>query len=212
MTTKKAETPPNIHQRMRSVMQAVSYVQKNKPAGMKYSVVSHDAVTAKIRPALVENGIVYYPDEVNRTQSGNRTEVDLFVRFVNVDNPEDFIRVPASGYGCDNQDKGPGKAISYAVKYALLKAFGLETGDDADNEEVMHEPTPRLSVVIEAKAQEFKDTMAGFDDTWGNKTFTDVIDDLSTRATKEGRSLDVAFITEMIDRATKHYGSQNDAA
>jgi hypothetical protein len=36
------------------------------------------------------------------------------------------------GYGVDPQDKGPGKAISYGVKYALLKVLGLETGDDPD--------------------------------------------------------------------------------
>lgn len=32
-------------------------------------------------------------------------------------------------------DKGPGKAISYAVKYAYLKAFALETGDDPDHDQ-----------------------------------------------------------------------------
>jgi hypothetical protein len=31
-------------------------------------------------------------------------------------------------------DKGPGKAVSYAFKYALLKVFCLETGDDPDND------------------------------------------------------------------------------
>ncbi len=31
-------------------------------------------------------------------------------------------------------DKGPGKAISYAFKYACLKLFCLETGEDADND------------------------------------------------------------------------------
>jgi hypothetical protein len=36
------------------------------------------------------------------------------------------------GYGIDDQDKGAGKAMSYAVKYALLKTLGLETGDDPD--------------------------------------------------------------------------------
>jgi hypothetical protein len=40
--------------------------------------------------------------------------------------------VETIGYGVDPQDKGPGKAISYGVKYALLKVLGLETGDDPD--------------------------------------------------------------------------------
>ena len=135
-------TSPNIHQRLHKVMQAVSYIQKGKPKGMNYSIVSHDAVTAKVRPHLVEAGIVYYPVRMSYRQDGNRTEVQLDVRFANIDNAQDFIDVPALGFGVDPSDKGPGKAVSYAVKYALLKTLGLETGDDPDLEETEHEPMP----------------------------------------------------------------------
>jgi hypothetical protein len=60
------------------------------------------------------------------------------VRFANIDDPQDFIDVESCGHGIDTQDKGPGKAQSYAVKYALLKALGLETGDDADHDSIEH--------------------------------------------------------------------------
>jgi hypothetical protein len=99
---------------------------------MRYSIVSHDAVTAKVRPALLEAGIVYYPVHTSASQTGNRTEAHMTVRFVNIDEPNDYFDVEAFGYGIDDQDKGPGKAQSYAVKYALLKTMGLETGDDPD--------------------------------------------------------------------------------
>lgn len=122
----------NIHQKFIRVMKQVNYIQKEKRPGMMFSIVSHDSVTELIRPELVAVGIVYYPTELKVTQNGNRTEVLLTVAFVNADNPQDFILVPSLGYGIDQQDKGPGKAISYAVKYALLKAFGLSTGDDPD--------------------------------------------------------------------------------
>lgn len=122
----------NIHQRLAAAMGKVSYVQKEKKQGMQYSIVSHDAVTALVRPALLEAGVIYHPVCLTRTQDGNRTQIDLTVRFVNVDKPAEYIDVPTCGYGIDSQDKGPGKAISYAVKYALLKALGLETGDDPD--------------------------------------------------------------------------------
>lgn len=122
----------NILQRLHAAMGEVDYIQKEKKAGMRYSIVSHDAVTAKVRPVLVKHGIMYYPVDSSRSQSGNRTEMDLTVRFCNIDDRSDFIDVVATGYGVDDQDKGPGKAISYAVKYALLKVLGLETGDDPD--------------------------------------------------------------------------------
>ena len=130
----------NIHQRLAAVMGEVSYIQKERKQGMQYTIVSHDAVTAKVRPALLKAGIVYYPVRCEHTHNGNRAECSVTVRFVNIDAPEDFIDVPSFGYGIDPQDKGPGKAMSYAVKYALLKALGLETGDDADHDSIPHTP------------------------------------------------------------------------
>jgi hypothetical protein len=132
----------NIHQRLAAVMRDVTYIQKEKRQGMRYSIVSHDAVTAKVRPALLAAGVIYYPMGLHMQQQGNRTECTMTVRFVNIDEPTDFIDVASAGYGIDDQDKGPGKAISYSVKYALLKALGLESGDDPDeDQEVVHEST-----------------------------------------------------------------------
>jgi len=133
--------PLNIYQRMHAVMKDIGYVQKSdKTVNNQYRFVTHDAVTALVRKALVEHGIVATTDILNHTQEGNRTEVDLMVRFVNVDEPSDSIAVKAFGYGIDPQDKGPGKAISYAVKYAYLKAFALETGDDPERDNIDHDP------------------------------------------------------------------------
>lgn len=131
----------NIYQRLNLVQQIVTYVQKNKPSGMKYSIVSHDDVTHKVRKPLVEAGVIYYPIYIEYTQSGNRTEVKLDLVFQNVDDKEDQMIVACLGYGVDPSDKGPGKAVSYAVKYGLLKALGLETGDDADYDDIPHETT-----------------------------------------------------------------------
>lgn len=132
----------NVHQRLAAAMRVVTYIQKEKKQGMNYTIVSHDAVTAKVRPALLEAGIVYYPVRCEHTHNGNRAECSVTVRFVNIDEPTDFFDVPTFGYGIDPQDKGPGKAMSYAVKYALLKAMGLETGDDADLDSIDHKPGP----------------------------------------------------------------------
>jgi len=128
----------NIHQRLAKVMQSVTYIQKERKEGMKYTIVSHDVVTAKVRPALLDAGIVYYPVRCEHTHNGNRAECGMTIRFVNIDEPSDFFDVQTFGYGVDPQDKGPGKAMSYAVKYALLKALGLETGDDADHDSINH--------------------------------------------------------------------------
>lgn len=123
---------PTLLQRLNAVQREVDYVQKEKRQGMRYSIVSHDAVTAKVRPALVQHGVIYFPVACSYEQHGNRTQCTMVVRFANVDDASDYIDVPSFGFGIDDQDKGPGKAMSYAVKYALLKALGMETGDDPD--------------------------------------------------------------------------------
>jgi hypothetical protein len=133
----------NIAQRIAAVMGEVDYVQKERKSGMNYSIVSHDAVTAKVRPLLHKHGVVYYPRDFQPVQNGNRTELVFTVRFENIDDRSDYIDVSTMGYGVDAQDKGPGKAISYGVKYALLKVLGLETGDDPDtvqDERADHHP------------------------------------------------------------------------
>jgi hypothetical protein len=122
-------------QRINAVQREVDYVQKEKKQGMRYSIVSHDAVTAKVRPLMVKHGVLYYPKNMTIEQVGNRTQMQMTVRFVSIDDADDFIDVVAAGYGIDDQDKGPGKATSYGVKYALLKVLGLESGDDPDQDQ-----------------------------------------------------------------------------
>lgn len=145
----------NVHQRLAAAMSEVTYIRKESKEGMKYTIVSHDAVTAKVRPVLLKHGIVYYPVRCEHVHNGNRAECALTVRFVNIDAPEDFFDVPTFGYGIDPQDKGPGKAMSYAVKYALLKAMGLETGDDPDHDSIDHDnrdPQTPVKTVSEEEA------------------------------------------------------------
>jgi hypothetical protein len=126
----------NIAQRLNAVMAEVDYVQKQpKKEGLQYSYVSHDAVTKLVRPILQAHGVLYYPRDLHVSQNGNRTEAVFVVRFENIDDRSDYIDVATFGYGVDGQDKGPGKAMSYGVKYALLKALGLETGDDPEKDQ-----------------------------------------------------------------------------
>jgi len=126
----------NIMQRMHAAQSEATYVQKEKKASMNYSIVTHDAVTAKVRPVLHRWGVIYYPINMVTQIDGNIINLTCDVRFQSIDDPmmapHQFIDVASIGQGIDKGDKAAGKAISYAVKYALLKAMGMATGDDAD--------------------------------------------------------------------------------
>lgn len=134
------DKPANIYQRINLVMQEVDYIQKgDKKVNNQYRFVSHDQVARIMHGPLTKHGIVMLPSVTSTKNDGNRTEVMVNVRFVNCDDPEQFVSVDFLGFGIDSSDKGPGKAISYACKYALLKVFCLETGDDPDDDqEVVH--------------------------------------------------------------------------
>lgn len=132
----------NIYQRINAVMKQVAYVQKDTEVtgGGNYKAVSHDMAVAVLRPAMVEQGIVVRPKQLKgkyvemRDKSQGRT-MHLYagryqVDFVNIEDPGDYCSTVVEGHANDTGDKAPGKAMSYAVKYAMLKTFSLETGED----------------------------------------------------------------------------------
>jgi ERF superfamily len=151
----------NIHQRLNRVMMAVTFVKKHKPTGMKYAVVSHDAVTRKVRGYLIGNGVIWTVRDLHCVQNGNRTECRFTVRFTNVDEPDDYIDVPTIGYGIDEQDKGPGKSISYGVKTALLKTLGLESGEGEDPDFDQETPLRTEKQIKEVKGFDLQIEEAG---------------------------------------------------
>lgn len=139
----------NILQRINEVRKKVDYVQKDKDVGGKYKAVTHDAITAAIRPALIANGIVIVPrltgSAVVQTEQVTgkgihfiRYEGRYEVDFVNMDEPADKLTVTLEAHALDDADKAPGKAASYATKYAMLKLFSIETGEDEEGR--MHQP------------------------------------------------------------------------
>jgi hypothetical protein len=155
----KKEKLLNIHQRIHAIMEDVKYVQKEeKKVNNQYKFVSHDAVTKVVREALVKHGVLAIPDYYDIAQDGNRTSCHVSMQYINKDNPEDsiIIRCAGFGYGIDGQDKGPGKAMSYAYKYALLKMFALETGDDPERDQIDHKIDSMAAIAQEYKATKDK--------------------------------------------------------
>lgn len=186
----------NIHQRIHAVMSELDYIQKSeRKVNGQYRFVSHDDVTAKIHPMLVKHGIVIESSVYNTKQDGNRTEVYLNVRFVNIDKPEDQFSVNSIGYGIDSSDKGPGKAISYAFKYAILKTFCLETGDDPDQDQNTHYEPP--------KCQEFDSAIPDTYDLEDVKSYVKITADRSDKPVEDVKREAVAKLDNFLKAYTK---------
>ena len=55
------------------------------------------------------------------------------IEFVNMDNPDQKTIVSVEAHANDNGDKAPGKAMTYAVKTAVLKQFYFESGENDES-------------------------------------------------------------------------------
>jgi hypothetical protein len=160
----KPVKPLNIFQRINEVRKKVSYARKDKEVtGQGYKAVTHDAITALVRNHLIEQGIVIVPrlisstvTDIGKTKTGTpviryaaRYEID----FINCDDPADRLTVPSESHANDHGDKAPGKGTSYATKYAMLKLFSIETGE---NEEGRVEPYESLQKITAEQAADLQ--------------------------------------------------------
>ena len=125
----------NIFQKIAAVMADVQYLAKDDSVEFKttkYKAISEEKVTSIMRGALLKHGLVVFPVEQHRERVGQITSVDVKYRLQNIDDPEDYVIVCSSGDGADTQDKGAGKAMTYAFKYMFLRTFAIPTGEDPD--------------------------------------------------------------------------------
>lgn len=132
----------NIHQRIFGAMADAQPLTKQKKDGIKFAFHGHEGVSTMIKALamkwrfIVETSVTDHRLEVMEIYGKARPLciLNVRVRFVNIDNPEDSTESLAVGYGVDESDKGPGKAQSYALKMALLKTFLIYDGEKLDNE------------------------------------------------------------------------------
>mgnify|MGYP001564361869 CR=1 FL=1 len=151
------KTALNIYQRVNEVRKAVDYLIKDKKVE-SYMAVTHDAVTAAVRGHFVEHGVMIVPAQVMQsavTLTGTMTSRSTpFIRFevryrfevVNVDDPKDKFSIEIEAHALDHGDKAPGKALSYAKKYAMLKLLEIETGEEEEGRQEQHKPKAAVGV------------------------------------------------------------------
>ena len=103
-----------------------------KPIEKKYRVYSYP-----VKREVIDRDVLVKESEYNGNTTKTNTlfmRIETTYRFVNIDKPDEYIETIVYGDGLDTGDKAPGKASTYADKYALMKAYKISTGDDPDKE------------------------------------------------------------------------------
>ena len=140
----------NIYGKLSLIENEIGVVEKGLSVSMgrgSYKAVSERDVLDAVKPIEQKYRVYSYPfnteiikDETLGKTNNYGTSTSQFLRlkrvyrFVNIDKPDEYIDVISYGDGIDTGDKAPGKAMTYADKYALMKAYKLSTGDDPDKE------------------------------------------------------------------------------
>lgn len=144
----------NIYEKLLSITSEIKNVSKNLEVGIgknSYKAVGEADVLFAVKQLEQKYKVYSYPCkrevidrailETEKEYNGNVTKgnqiflrIETIYRFVNIENPEESIEITTYGDGIDTQDKAVGKAMTYADKYALLKAYKIITGEDPDQE------------------------------------------------------------------------------
>lgn len=142
----------NIYEKLLAITNEIGTVAKNLEVGVgksRYKAVGEADVLKAVKELEQKYGIYSFPSnrqiidssilKTRKEYDGQVTEGNqLFMRllveytFVNIEKPEETVTIISYGDGVDTQDKAPGKAMTYADKYALLKAYKIVTGEDPD--------------------------------------------------------------------------------
>ncbi len=144
----------NIYEKMLAITEELGVVAKNLDVNLgkgSYKAVGEADVLKAVKPLEVKYKVYSFPfkreivkqDEVRatKTYNGQTSEsvqqllrLEVTYRFVNIEKSDEYIDIISYGDGLDTGDKATGKAMTYADKYALLKAYKIQTGDDPDQE------------------------------------------------------------------------------
>ena len=151
-TVLKSESITNLTKAVIKVMISVKGIDKTANVGVGnngYKGVADQEVKKIIGDAMEKNGLVIFPVGIEEscevadweeTYNGQvKRKQQVFVKakttYLLAHESGEFIQIVGYGHGVDSQDKAPGKATTYALKYALLYTFMVATGkiDDADS-------------------------------------------------------------------------------
>lgn len=156
------------------VMRDVKGIDKSMTVGSgagSYKGVPDQEVKKIIGEAMQKHGLTMLPIDVEAKTEVSRWEetttynnvpqtkqkqsvfTEVKTKYLLLHESGESMEISGYGHGVDSQDKGAGKATTYALKYALLYTFLVPTGkiDDADTTHSDNHEAPKKVAVEKPK-------------------------------------------------------------
>lgn len=144
----------SLYTKIHAVMCESESLEKNLTVGKpgsenSYKAVGEAEVLNTIKPLFKKHGLIILPVEgkiievngtveteyngIKKVTARNIAQLTCYYKIIDTETGE-FEQVVGFGFGADSQDKGSGKACTYALKTVLQKTFLLFSGEDTDND------------------------------------------------------------------------------
>lgn len=145
-----------------AVMKEVKNIEKGLTVGTgkaSYKGMSDSMVRNQVKQVMLDNGLVIVPTDVTATVKIDRWEeadsynngamktkqsvfTEVHTKYLLVHTSGESIPLAGYGHGVDTQDKGAGKATTYALKNVILDTFLIIKGDDVDTDKTHSDDLP----------------------------------------------------------------------
>lgn len=145
----------NITKAILEVMKEIKGIEKDSNIGTgsyAYKGVKDQQVKQIVGKAMQSHGLAIIPTSVEEETNfsdwdeAGKHKQSIFTKvrtkYLLLHESGESLEIAGYGHGVDNQDKGAGKATTYALKYALLYMFMIPTGDIDDTDEVHSNDLP----------------------------------------------------------------------
>jgi hypothetical protein len=171
----------NLATAILNVMKEVKGIDKSMTVGTgnsSYKGVPDQEVKKIIGESMAKNGLTVLPIDVDAktqidrweetNQYGTKQKQSIFTevktKYLLLHESGESMELSGYGHGVDSQDKGAGKATTYALKYTMLYLFLVPTGkiDDSDNDHSDNKEVPKTQPPVK-KLPEMKTGTVAFD-------------------------------------------------
>lgn len=201
-----------------AVMKEVKNIEKGMSVGTgksSYRAISDSMVRNEVKKSMTNNGLAIIPINVNATVRIDRWEeadsynggamktkqsvfTEAHTKYLLLHESGESIEIAGYGHGVDTQDKGAGKATTYALKNAILDTFLIIKGDEMDPDkthsddiDIPQKPKVKTKEEIFEMVKRDIDNAKSIDDCIAiNKKLT------ASKVVDESQKIDLAFILQ----------------